>query len=118
MLLLGIVIGEQVYADNTLNTLIYKINVLDQKINIATTINTNELNDICEELDVFWTANEKIMCLFISHNDLNRVGEQIKRVKSYLQNNKTDECKCELDTLLFYAESYRHVMEINIQNLL
>ncbi len=118
LVLFGIVIGEQVYVDNTLNTLIKNIDTLNAKIENVTTINTQEINSICEDLDVFWTESEKIMCLFISHNDLNRVGEQIKRVKSYIKSDKKDECECEIETLKFYAESYRHVMEINIQNLL
>ena len=81
-------------------------------------INKENVINLTDDIDIFWTENEKILCLFINHNDLNKVGEEIKRMKVLVAQNKKDEFFNELEILKFYADSYRHVMEINIQNLL
>lgn len=118
ILLFAIVIGEQIFVDNTLDTLINKIDIVETSISSTETINKQNIIEICDDLDKFWTEKEKILCLFINHNDLNKVGEQIKKVKIYVEQNRKDDCEYELDTLKFYAESCKHVMEINVQNLL
>ena len=118
ILLFAIVIGEQIFVDNTLNLLIEKISNLDAYVYPTESIQNAEILSVCNNLDEFWTEREKILCLFINHNELSKVGEQIKKVKIYIEQNKKDECECEIDNLKFYAESYKHVVEINIQNLL
>ena len=117
ILLFAVVIFQQVFADTTIDDLLGRINVLDTKISAQSEIDTDELKSLSQTLDEFWTEKEKILCLIISHNDLTRVGEQIKRVKVYIENNDKPNCVVELEALKFYAESYRHVMEINFQNL-
>ena len=116
--LLAVVIGEQIFVDETLNNLITKIDYVHAKINATENLQNEEIVENLEEIDRFWTKKENILCLFINHNDLSQVGDTIKRVKNYAKNNNREEVLVELDVLKFYAESYRHVMEINIQNLL
>lgn len=118
ILLFTIVILEQIYVDNTLNLLLQKIDNMNTEISITENIKTENIINLSTDLDEFWTKKERILCLFINHNDLSKVGEQIKKVKTFIEQNSKDDCECELDVLKFYAESYRHVMEINIQNLL
>ena len=117
-LLFAIVILEQIFVDNTLTLLMSKIDNLDYEISNTESINTKKINNLASDLDSFWTNKEKIMCLIINHNDLNKVGEQIKKVKVYVLQNDKNNCVYEIETLKFYAESYKHVMEINLQNLL
>lgn len=117
LLLLAVVL-EQVYVHDTLNKLLNKIDIFDFAITKTDDINSENIIELCKQMDEFWTENERILCLSINHNDLNNVGEQIKKIKVYVEQNKKDECVYELDILRFYAESYKHVMEINFQNLL
>ena len=117
-LLFAIVILEQIFVDNTLTLLMSKSDNLDCEISNAESINTKKINNLASDLDSFWTGKEKIMCLIINHNDLNKVGEQIKKVKVYVLQNDKNNCVYEIETLKFYAETYKHVMEINLQNLM
>ena len=118
VVLFAIVIGEQIFVDNTLNLLIEKISNLDTYVYSTESIQNAEILGVCNNLDDFWTERERILCLFINHNELSKIGEQIKKVKIYVEQNDKDNCEYELETLKFYAESYKHVVEINIQNLL
>ena len=117
ILLFSVVIAEQIFVDQTLNSLDDKIDSISTKIARTEIIDNEDIATNCNEIDIFWTEREKILCLFINHNDLNKIGEQIKKIKVYVEQNNKENCKYELETLKFYAESYRHVFEINFQNL-
>lgn len=113
-----VLIWEQIFVDNTLDVLAQKIENIETEISVVENINTEKIIGLSVDLDDFWTKKERILCLFINHNDLSKVGEQIKRMRNYIEQDDKEECETELDVLKFYAESYKHVMEINIQNLL
>ena len=87
-MLLTAVILEQVFVQNTLNTLLAKIETFDAKIANVTDIDTQTLINLSTDIDEYWTEKEKILCLSINHNDLNKVGEQIKKIVVYVKQNK------------------------------
>ena len=118
VLLVSAVVLEQVFVHKTLDSLIAKIEMFDSKISATENINLQEIVDFGAKIDDFWTKKEKILCLSINHNDLNKIGEQIKKINVCVKQNKKNECVYELDILKFYVESYKHVMEISLQNLL
>lgn len=115
-MLVGLVVLEQVFVHETLNTMIIKIENLNTQIDAAQKIDNDIILNTIYEIDKYWTEKENILCLTINHNDLSRVGEQIKRVKVYAEQDQKDDCLCELEALLFFTESYKHVMEITVQN--
>ena len=117
-MLLTAVILEQVFVQNTLDTLLAKIDTFDAEIQKVSDINSQTLLNLGKDLDEYWTEKEKILCLSINHNDLNKVGEQIKKIVVYVDQNNKDDCIYELEILKFYAKSYKHAMEITPQNLL
>ena len=110
------VVLEQIFVQNTLDNLIEKITSINTQIQNSQDIDDENLIFAIDEIDEFWTEKEKVLCLSINHNELNKVGEQIKKVKVYVEQNNKEECLVELDTLLFYAKSYKHTMEISPQN--
>ena len=110
------VVLEQIFVQNTLDNLIEKITSINTRIQNSQDIDDENLIFAIDEIDEFWTEKEKVLCLSINHNELNKVGEQIKKVKVYVEQNNKEECLVELDTLLFYAKSYKHTMEISPQN--
>jgi len=118
VLLVATVVLEQVFIDRTLSSLNEKIDFLDKTIDATEAINTTEIKNIIDDLDSFWTEKEKVLCISINHNDLNRVGEQIKKIKVYIEQNNKDDCVYEIKVLKFYAESYDHTLELNPQNVL
>ena len=118
ILLFAIVISEQIFVDNCLNTLDAKIDTIYTTVLSQENVSAENVIKLNDDIDVFWTENEKVLCLFINHNELNKVGEEIKRMKVFASQNNREDFLNELEVLKFYVQSYRHVMEINIQNLL
>lgn len=117
-MLFGVVIWSQIFVENTLFETSNKISEIVKQIASQQNINEKSTVEMIENLDDFWTKKEHILCLSINHNDLNRIGEQIKRVKVLAEKNEKENCQCELSVLAFYAESYIHVMDIKFENLL
>ena len=115
--LIALVVIEQIYIDTTLNGLIDRTKAIQTSVDTNENINSEQILNSINELDEFWTTNEKILCITINHNDLNKVGEQIKKIKTYIEQNNKDDSEYELDVLLFYAKNYQHIMELNFQNV-
>ena len=115
--MIALIVAEQIFVDDTLNNTIIKIDELRQQIEVLEKIDTPELKTMIDDLDEFWISREQWLCLSINHNELNKMGEQIKKVKVYIEQNNKDDCVYEVDVLAFYAESYKHVLQLNIQNI-
>lgn len=117
-ILVTLVVLEQIYIHNTFDKMIEKIVALDTEIASTENIKTENIENIIEDIDTYWIEREKIMCLSMNQNELNKVGEQIKKVKVYVEQDNKKDCIYELDTLLFYVESFKKIMEITPQNFL
>ena len=118
VLLVSLVILEQIYIHNTFDNMIEKIIVLDTEIASVETIKNQSIMEKIDDIDAYWVERENIMCLSMNQNELNKIGEQIKKVKVYIEQDNKDDCIYELDTLLFYVKSFKKIMEITPQNFL
>ena len=118
VLLIVMVILEQVYIHKTFDNMIEKIDALDTEIANVEKIKTQFIIEKIDDIDAYWLERENIMCLSMNQNELNKIGEQIKKVKVYIEQDNKDDCIYELDTLLFYVKSFKKIMEITPQNFL
>ena len=118
VLLVILVVLEQIYIHNTFDNMIEKIIVLDTEIASVETIKNQSIMEKIDDIDAYWVERENIICLSMNQNELNKIGEQIKKVKVYIEQDNKDDCIYELDTLLFYVKSFKKIMEITPQNFL
>ena len=118
IILIAMIVWAQVVAENTLKDTAKKIDALSENISLTENIATNQIVNQANELDKFWERKERILSLIINHNDLNRIGEQIKKIVVYINQNDKKNCKYELVTLQFYMQSYQSVIDINPEHLL
>ncbi len=118
ILLITIVIMEQVFVHSTLSSLKEKVEDIDFAVKSNSKIDSENILTDINNLDEYWTSKERILCLSINHNDLNSIGEQIKKIKAYINQDKKEETLLEIELLIFYIDNYRHVMGISPQNIL
>ena len=118
IILIAMIVWAQVVAENTLKDTAKKIDALSENISLTENIATNQIVNQANELDKFWEQKERILSLIINHNDLNRIGEQIKKIVVYINQNDKKNCEYELVTLQFYMQSYQSVIDINPEHLL
>ena len=60
ILLFTIVIGEQIFVDDTLHKLIIKIDSLSISVNSVENIKNDDILNVCEDLDIFWAERETV----------------------------------------------------------
>ena len=118
IVLIAMIVWAQVVAERTLENTAKKIDALSESISLTENIATNQIVSQANELDKFWEQKERILSLIINHNDLNRIGEQIKKIVVYINQNDKKNCEYELVTLQFYMQSYQSVIDINPEHLL
>lgn len=118
LVLIGAIIWAQIVAESTLSETSKKIDDLSKSILAAENIATNEILESVSDLDKFWEQKERMLSLVMNHNDLNRIGEQIKKVVVYVQQNDKKNCEYELITLQFYMQSYQSVIDIRPEHIL
>ena len=118
IVLIAMIVWAQVVAENTLFDTTKKIDALSQNISLTESISTNQIVNQANELDRFWEQKERLLSLIMNHNDLNRIGEQIKKVVVYIKQNDKKNCEYELVTLKFYMQSYQSVIDIKPEHLL
>ena len=49
---------------------------------------------------------------------MEEAGEQISKIKTLSKQNKKEETLVEVDLLIYFSESYEHLLVPNIQNIL
>lgn len=117
-ILIGLIAWSQIVAENTLYDTTKKVETLSQEISAVENIDTNKIVSLSNELDKFWTEKERLLSIVMNHNDLNKIGEQIKKVVVYILQNDKKNCEYELITLQFYMDSYKSVIEIRPEHIL
>lgn len=116
--LLGLCALEEIYLKTNLEILYDKaenlLTLVKSQDNVNSEIVTNEINKI----DQFWKKTENYFCLVVNHINMEEAGEQISKIVSLSELNKKEELIVEINLLIYFAESYQHIIVPHIQNIL
>lgn len=115
--LIGLVVAEQIYVNNTIEYMTTSSMEIYDYIQQNDTINTNELIEKIDSLDTNWTEKENTLCLIVNHRDMEKVGEQIQKLKVLIRQNKKQEAEFEAKLLVYYVDGYEHFIAVTFQNI-
>lgn len=115
--LIGLVVAEQIYVNNTIEYMTTSSMEIYDYIQQNDTINTNELIQKIDTLDTNWTEKENTLCLIVNHRDMEKVGEQIQKLKVLIRQNKKQEAEFEAKLLVYYVDGYEHFIAVTFQNI-
>lgn len=119
VLLSGLVTFSEVYVNQTLNTVLYDISLLQTNLSLSeNNINTNENLEISSRINDYWGRREKIICLGYNHKDMEKIGEQATKINTLVLQNDKKACTYELEILKYYVEGYKDIITCNFQNVL
>ena len=118
VLLIGCCIAEEVVLQTNLEKLHKKSVELKNLISQNEDVNTDEIKNLVVNLETFWNKTENFFCIVVNHINMEEAGEQVSKIKTYCEQNKKEELLVELDLLIYYSESYQHILIPNIQNIL
>lgn len=107
---------EQVNVSDTLAGLKERIQVISTKIESSEQI--TDLTEEVDELNDFWDKRESIICLTYNHKDMEKIGEQIKKLQTYVKLNDKDNSILEFNLLAFQVTGYEHLVVTSFQNVL
>ena len=88
--------------------------IIRQSENANDEIVKNKIKD----LDEFWTITENYFCLVVNHINMEEAGEQLTKIKTLSELNKKEELLVEVDLLIYFSDSYEHIIVPHIQNIL
>ncbi len=118
ILLIGLCVLEEVYLSQNLVKLHDKSNELLTIVENSENVNTIEIKTKIDDLQKFWNKTENIFCLVVNHINMEEAGEQITKIICLSELNKKDELIVEINLLIYYAQSYEHIIVPHIQNIL
>ncbi len=116
--LIALVIVEQVFIDNTFNDLEIFASNLKTDIAEQSEISTENITEQIDNLYNFWNVKESLLCLTINHKDLDKIGEQIDKLKTYILEDNKEYAVYELNVLIFYINSYKNITAVSFKNIL
>ena len=118
LVLIALVIVEQVFIDNTFNELEIFASNLKTDIAEQSEISTENITEQIDNLYNFWNVKESLLCLTINHKDLDKIGEQIDKLKTYIFEDNKEYAVYELNVLIFYINSYQNITAVSFKNIL
>lgn len=117
LLLAGLVATESIFVSNTIEYLKTESTEVETLIKENENINTDLITNKLNEFDEKWTQKENIMCFVINHRDMEKVGEQLKKLKTLAGQNNKQEAEQEIDLLIYYINGYDHFAKFSFQNI-
>lgn len=118
LILIGLCVWEDVYLSSNLKTLNNKATNLAQIVKESENVNDEIVKNSINDLDQFWTKTENYFCLVVNHINMEEAGEQITKIKTLSNLNKKEELMVEIDLLIYFSQSYEHIIVPHIQNIL
>lgn len=115
VVLLGGVIVEQVYTDNTYNKIENDISLLQQTIESAKLENSKTL---AANLDDYWSGREVVLSLFVDYRDIEQIGRQLDLIKSHLSNEDLELATVECNLLKHIVQTYHNTIGFDWQNII
>lgn len=96
--------------------------VLELSMSIAESVNRetycdqNHIDNVTK-LEELWRHHENILCFMTNHNNIDEVGEYITKMRTSQRDKDYEEFLSSLDLVIFYANGYKHIFGVNIQNV-
>ncbi len=115
--LIALVVVEQIYVSHTIEYMNSATSEIYDYIKQNEDINIPELIEKINVLDEKWTKKENILCLVVNHRDMEKVGEQIQKLKVLIPQNKKEEAEFEAELLVYYVDGYEHFIAVTFQNI-
>ena len=113
--LLVLLIGEQIYLDRTMDTVVAKSKELQAAI-----ADNNQAKSLAltKQLEEFWKAQEPILTAILDHNEIEDIGKQINYVRGFIESEDLEIALIECKLLVYRASSSTMIFNFDFQNIL
>lgn len=115
--LVGVVVWEQVCVSVYLNNIEKKVEAIILDVENKTSINSKEIYNQVVELENEWDSYRTTLCFMVNLKDVEGLGVEITKIKTYVIEDDVTEFKAGLGLILFYLDNYRNIMGISFENV-
>ena len=81
-------------------------------------ISSDQFFLLTSKLNEYWKDRENLLCFFINHKEMQDMGIELEKMLSYCKFNNKEEYKNSLELVIYYTETFHHIMGISLQNLI
>lgn len=114
--IIAVSVIEIVLSEKYINEIIVLSTSIAQTVTQETFIDQQHIDEVAK-LEEVWTHHENILCFMTNHNNIDEVGEYITKMRTSQRDKDYEEFLSSLDLVIFYANGYKHIFGVNIQNV-
>lgn len=116
LLLLGVCIADAILTNQTFNKLKTFSNDLCETLEVAES-RTDEIDQKVAIFENYWEKRQKILTIFIRHEETKIVGEKLTFVKSLIENDNVEEARTEVYVLREQIETLAKTYSFTLDNI-
>lgn len=114
--IIAVSVIEIVLSEKYINEIINLSTSIAQTVTRETFFDQQHIDEVAK-LEEVWTHHENILCFMTNHNNIDEVGEYITKMRTSQRDKDYEEFISSLDLVIFYANGYKHIFGVNIQNV-
>ncbi|MGN1162463.1 MAG: DUF4363 family protein [Christensenellales bacterium] len=114
--IIAVSVIEIVLSEKYINEIINLSTSIAQTVTRETFFDQQHIDEVAK-LEEVWTHHENILCFMTNHNNIDEVGEYITKMRTSQRDKDYEEFLSSLDLVIFYANGYKHIFGVNIQNV-
>lgn len=114
--IIAVSVIEIVLSEKYINEIIVLSTSIAQTVTRETFFDQQHIDEVAK-LEEVWTHHENILCFMTNHNNIDEVGEYLTKMRTSQRDKDYEEFLSSLDLVVFYANGYKHIFGVNIQNV-
>ena len=109
---------ESNFIQNSFDFLLQKMDYVEAKINEdGDNINTSENVELLENIHSKWREKSNILKMIVWHTGIKEVEVNLSRIKSYVEENNSEEALVEIHQLQDFSKHYKEDFVITLANI-
>lgn len=113
-LLLGVVVWEQVYIDETLNTMQTMSNELYK---VLESEELPESEKLATNMHNYWLKRQAVISLMVDYRDIEQIGRQSCYIISHLNNKDFELARSECQQFSYVLDNFAHMTHFDLHNI-
>ena len=120
LLIIGAVIWEQVYVNQTFQNLETQINALIVSVESCgdETADTDENKRKIAEIEKYWLKREKALCYLVKHTETIQISDAIIYAKNFIEFGNKEEVMSALHKLVYLVKVHSYNMGTSLENII
>ena len=114
-LLLGVVIWEQIYIDQTLNNLQTMSTNLYQ---VLESENLEKSKEEAKQMHTYWLKHQAVISLMVDYRDIEQIGRQSSYILAHLENADFELARSECRQFEYIITNFANMTHFDINNIL